>query len=138
MLFFIFFSCEHGCVLVKFSDPVFMLDYLETSYENGNFRKAASVFKEETLLIVGYENYEGTEEIELFWTDLFSLSPNMSYVINQTEKEESTLFGTFDMETGGVFEFDITYEPIANLITHAILIPSNINYIYLISILWTL
>ena len=102
-----------------------MLDYLEESYESGDIPKVGSVFTEEAVLTVGYDMYVGEDEVESFWDHLFGLSPNMSYTINQTDTEESKLFGILDIGNGGVFEYEIEYDPDSNLVTDAILIPSN-------------
>ena len=102
-----------------------MLDYLEESYEAGEFSKVASVFTAEAVLTVGHGTYAGKDEIKSFWSDLFVSSPNMSYAINQTDTEEAILFGIFDMENGAVFEFEIEYDPDTNRIIDAIFNPSN-------------
>ena len=132
-------------LLVEFYDILQTLEYLKDSYEAGDFQNTARVFTTESLLSVGYNNFQNTarvftteslssvgydqyntkKEIELFWTEMGELTPNMTYSIDQHDIEASQLFGIFDMENGGVFDFDITYDNPPNLITQAILSPSN-------------
>ena len=86
------------------------------------------VFVEEAFLTVGHETYAGKDEIESFGDDLFDVSPNMTYVINQTDLKESMLVGILEWDNVPVFEFEIEYDPDTNLITDAVLTPGKSDF----------